>query len=172
MPSISSRLFNILVRATVPFAYRPPLDILKQRARMDKAGAKFGPPKNSAIAISDIETPVAGRWLMNPRADRTLLYLHGGAFVFRLPAMHTPFVMRICERGGYQAFMPWYRLAPENPFPAAPQDCLGAYRYLLEAGHKSDQIVLMGDSAGGNLVLALLHLIKREGLPMPSALSA
>ena len=75
-------------------------------------------------------------------------------------------VSRLCAATGASAFMPWYRLAPEHPFPAAPEDCLAAYRYLLQTC-PPEQIFIMGDSAGGNLTLSLLNLIKREQLPMP-----
>ncbi len=148
--------------------YRPQMD------RMDKTQEK---PLRIGIAIEEIdvpEAPIAGRWIRNQQANsgqgkpQTILYLHGGAFSFRMVHGHTAMVSGFCLDAGASAFMPWYRLAPEHPFPAAPEDCLAAYRYLLDSGHLASNIVVMGDSAGGNLALSLLHLIKRVGLPMPS----
>ncbi len=67
-----------------------------------------------------------------------------------------------------RAFIPDYRLAPEHPLPAAHEDCFAAYRWLLAAGHDPSRIVLVGDSAGGLLVLAVLQRIRDAGLPAPS----
>lgn len=127
----------------------------------------FGRPTHVDNAASDTAPP---SYQDNPLPGRTVvLYLHGGAFVMRMPSSHGAMVGAICARAKVSAFMPWYRLAPEHPFPAAPEDCLGAYRYLLELGYRSNNIVVMGDSAGGNLALALLHQIKQAELPMPGA---
>jgi acetyl esterase/lipase len=97
-----------------------------------------------------------------------ILWLHGGAFIFpAMPDGHLPFVNRLCRSLSASAFLPDYRLAPANPFPAALNDCESAYRLLLDAGVSPDRIVLGGESAGGNLVVALLYRIRKQGLPMP-----
>jgi acetyl esterase/lipase len=122
------------------------------------------------ISVEDVKVPIAGRWLRNPDgiSKQVILYLHGGAFIIRMPESYSEMVSRLCIGIDASAFMPWYRLAPENPFPAAVEDSLGAYRYLLES-HTPDNVVVMGDSAGGNLTLSLLNLIKQSGMPMPRA---
>jgi epsilon-lactone hydrolase len=103
-------------------------------------------------------------------ADRPLvLYLHGGAF-------------EVCSARAYQAFcsdlalrlqavvvVPDYRLAPEHPFPAAVEDATAAYRSLLDAGTPASTIALIGDSAGGGLVLSCIITARREGWPQPAA---
>jgi epsilon-lactone hydrolase len=61
-----------------------------------------------------------------------------------------------------------YRLAPEHPFPAAPQDCLAAYQWLLKSGVKPKHLVVVGDSAGGGLVLAMLASLRQAALPQPA----
>ncbi|MBZ2168367.1 alpha/beta hydrolase [Marinobacter sp. F4216] len=97
-----------------------------------------------------------------------ILWLHGGAFV--LPAMpdaHFTFVERLCDGLSASAFLPDYRLAPAHPYPAGLDDCEAAYRLLLDSGVPPASIVLGGESAGGNLLVALLHRIRRSGLPMP-----
>jgi acetyl esterase/lipase len=110
-------------------------------------------------------------WLDVPgsRPDRVILYLHGGAFAFRLPRLQTAMVARWCRALGARALMPRYRLAPEHPFPAGPDDCLAAYRWLLEHCGDPRRIVIAGDSAGGNLTLVTLQRARDAGLPLPAA---
>lgn len=98
-----------------------------------------------------------------------VLWLHGGAFVMPAsPNLHLVMVARLCRDLNAGGFVPDYRLAPFHRFPAALDDCEFAYRALLEQGYAPSQIVLGGDSAGGNLVLGLLQRARSRGLPMPS----
>ena len=98
-----------------------------------------------------------------------LLWLHGGAFILPAsPAAHLEMVARLASRLGAHGFLPDYRLAPRNKFPAALDDCERAYEALLDLGFPSAQIVLGGDSAGGNLTLGLLQRIRTRGWPMPA----
>jgi acetyl esterase/lipase len=96
-----------------------------------------------------------------------LLYIHGGAFVLRFPNLHAALAGRWCRRLGSRALLVDYRLAPEHPYPAALDDCVRAYRWLLEQNTDPGRIVIAGDSAGGNLVLATLHRLKAGGDPLP-----
>lgn len=100
--------------------------------------------------------------------DRVILYLHGGGFVVGSVKTRRMFTSCIANKLGYNVIAPEYRLAPEHPFPAAPQDCFAVYRELLKE-YAPDRIVLLGESAGGNLVLSVLLQIKAAGLPMPAA---
>lgn len=99
---------------------------------------------------------------------RHLLYLHGGAFCFHSPWLYRGLVMDLCRRSGTVGLIPDYRLAPEHPFPAALEDSLACYRALLAQGVEPGDIVLGGDSAGGQLALALLIRARDEGLPLPA----
>ena len=110
-------------------------------------------------------------WLDVPRSrpDRIFLYFHGGAFTVRLPKLQTAMVARWCRALGARALMVRYRLAPEHPFPAGPDDCLAAYRWLLDHCGDASQIVIAGDSAGGNLTLVTLLRARDAGLPLPGA---
>jgi monoterpene epsilon-lactone hydrolase len=146
------------------------VDITVLRAQMARFDAK--------IARVDPETRrapvdcagVAAEWIDVPesRPERMLLYLHGGAFMFRYPGTHAGMVSRWCRALGARALLPDYRLAPEHPYPAAPDDCHAAYRWLLAQGHDPRHIVIAGDSAGGNLTLVTLQRIRAAGEPLPA----
>lgn len=103
----------------------------------------------------------------NP-TDRVVLYIHGGGFLGGSVETRRMFTTYIANRMEYNVAAVEYRLAPEFPFPAAPQDCLAVYRQIVRK-FAPKHIVLLGESAGGNLVLALLLQIKASGLPMPAA---
>lgn len=111
---------------------------------------------------------VSARAILPDRArkGRLVLYLHGGAFVFYVP-MHDRLVIPFCRAARSALVVPEYRLAPEFPFPAALDDCLTAYRCLLEDGADPEQLVLAGDSAGGGLAVGLLLRLRDLNLPMP-----
>jgi monoterpene epsilon-lactone hydrolase len=113
---------------------------------------------------------VIGEWIAVPetRHERVILYLHGGSFAFRFPNAYAALAARLCRRLNARALLPDYRLAPEHPFPAAPDDCHAAYRWLLATGVDPKQIVLAGDSAGGNLALVTLHRVLAAGEPLPA----
>lgn len=166
MTSLTAQLLNAIVRISVSMTWRASLDVEASRGKIIRSERPLKLPAN--ITIEDIEAPASGRWVRpTSPIERVILYLHGGAFLFRLPGLHTPFVADLVAQSGVQAFMPWYRLAPEHPFPAAPQDCLAAYRHLL-AHFDPSNIVVVGDSAGANLTLSLLHATKAQSLPMPA----
>lgn len=98
-----------------------------------------------------------------------ILYLHGGAFVFPAsPNLQVELLGRLCSDLDAVGFMPDYRLIPRHPWPAALDDCERGYRGLLNLGFAPEHIVVMGESAGGNLVLCLLQRIRKAGLPMPA----
>lgn len=102
-----------------------------------------------------------------PEDAPVLLYLHGGAYIMGAPATHAHLAARLALLAGIRAVLPDYRLAPENPFPAATDDVMTCYKALLAEGVKAKRIAVCGDSAGGGLTLALLYQIGEESLPMP-----
>ena len=81
----------------------------------------------------------------------------------RTPKAHGAFVSELTQRTGMLAVMPEYRLAPEEPFPAAVEDVMACYRELLSLGYAPEDIVVAGDSAGGNLTMVLLQQAKKRG---------
>jgi acetyl esterase/lipase len=97
-----------------------------------------------------------------------LLWLHGGAFILpAAPTAHLEMVAHLASKIGAHGFLPDYRLAPRNKFPAGLDDCERAYRAVLDLGFPPERIVLGGDSAGGHLTMGLLQRIRKNGWPMP-----
>ena len=101
-------------------------------------------------------------------ADRAILYLHGGGYVFGSPVSHRDLGEYLSKAARISVYMLDYRLAPENPYPAAVDDATAAYRALLEMGFKPGNIAISGDSAGGGLTVATLLNIRNQKLPMPA----
>ncbi|CAJ0828252.1 13317_t:CDS:2 [Entrophospora sp. SA101] len=106
--------------------------------------------------------------------DRVILYIHGGAYFLGSAAQHRFLIQKVVKASAARAFSVDYRLAPQSPFPAALVDMLAAYLYLIQpptdAGFEPinpQNIVVMGDSAGGGLTIALLMVLRDAGLPQP-----
>jgi monoterpene epsilon-lactone hydrolase len=118
--------------------------------------------------------PISGEWVFPtarnaaPAQDGAILYLHGGGYVLCSPQTHRPITARLAIDTGLPVLVPRYRLAPEHPFPAALEDALDAYRWLLARGIPASRIVVAGDSAGGHLSASLAGEICRTGLPSPA----
>ncbi len=96
------------------------------------------------------------------------MYIHGGGFVVGSVKTRRAFTGYVADRMGYNVAAVEYRLAPEAPFPAASQDCFSVYRELIML-YDPLHVVILGESAGGNLVLSTLLRIKAAGLPQPAA---
>jgi len=110
-------------------------------------------------------------WISAPNAsaDRAVLYVHGGGYVIGSVNTHRDLMGRISRASGARVLGVNYRLAPEHPFPAAVDDSVAAYRWLLAQGIKSNHISVAGDSAGGGLTVATLVAIRDAKLPVPGA---
>lgn len=121
---------------------------------------------------------ISGLWVADERAgcrtgphgaDRVLLHLHGGAFLLGSPRTHRGLAGLLSRVTRGPVLLPRYRLAPEHLHPAALDDALAAYRWLLEeAAVPPERLAVSGDSAGGGLALSLLLRAKHEGLPLPA----
>lgn len=106
----------------------------------------------------------------NGGADRWILQLHGGGYIGPMKNVYRNFALHYseCNEGG-RVVTPDYRVAPDYPFPAALEDAVDAYHWILEQGAKQEQIVIAGDSAGGGLALALCLYLKDQGEILPKA---
>ena len=144
------------------------LTIAERRAQYDRAERVFPTPADVAIeAVTAAERPA--EWLRPPgvRTDAAVLYLHGGGYVIGSPRSHRHLAAAIARAAGTPALLVDYRLAPEHPFPAALEDALAAYAWLLARGIAPEQVVVAGDSAGGGLTVATLLALRDRGLPGP-----
>jgi acetyl esterase/lipase len=104
------------------------------------------------------------------RTDAPLiLYFHGGGWVLGWYHTHRMLTARLAQAAGMPVLAVDYRLAPEHPFPSALDDCLAAYRWLLAQGWPPSRILFAGDSAGGNLVVAVMLALRDSGEPLPAA---
>jgi acetyl esterase/lipase len=101
-------------------------------------------------------------------ADKAVLYLHGGGYVLGSINTHRELAARISQASGARCLVIDYRLGPEHPFPAAVEDAVAAYRWLLEAGYAPERLAIAGDSAGGGLTMATLLALRDAKLPMPA----
>jgi len=127
------------------------------------------------VTFEEIEFELfGGEWLhpQEVKKDRVLLYLHGGGYVIGSPRTHRALAGKIAKGISADCLLIDYRKAPENPYPAALDDSYQAFNYLLEKGFKADQIVVVGDSAGGGLAVALqFELLEfHQQLPLCSVL--
>ncbi len=139
------------------------------RAVYDGLGATFPTPDDVVHERLDA-AGVPAEWSDAPgtAADRAILYLHGGGYVIGSIASHRHLVAALARAAGARALSLGYRLAPEHPFPAAVEDAVAGYRFLLASGFSPAKIALAGDSAGGGLTVASLVAIRDAGLPQPA----
>ena len=101
-------------------------------------------------------------------AENVILYFHGGVYVIGTAVASVPLVSEVVRRAGAKAITLDYRLAPENPYPAAVEDAKAAYEALLKQGLDAGQIAFAGESAGGGLAVAALLALRDAGVPLPS----
>lgn len=158
-----------LKRQFKPKLLHPDFDPVRFRKALDRDMGR-----RSVAADVDIQAvarnEVRGEWNspIGSQSPRVILYCHGGGYLFGSPLSYRSFTTRLAKAADARVFVLDYRLAPEHPFPAAADDVLAAYRWLLETTSAQD-IILAGDSAGAGLSLSLLEQIRQAGLPKPAA---
>jgi monoterpene epsilon-lactone hydrolase len=151
----------------------PPLangDIKAMRAATEQMGQML--PVDPAAKFDPVLAgSVKAEWCITPDVDegRVILYLHGGGYVSGSPAVYRSFAANLSRAAQARVLVIDYRLAPEHPFPAAVEDSIASYRWLLAQGAAPARIVVAGDSAGGGLTAATLVAIRDAGLPIPAA---
>ena len=133
--------------------------------------AAFG-GTTAAVAFERVSAGgVDGEWIApaNAPEDKAILYFHGGGFRIGSVNSHRDLIAQIALTTGCRVLAINYRLAPEHRFPAALDDALAAYGWMLDRGLKSDNVAFAGDSAGGNLALASMLALRERGIPLPVA---
>ena len=144
--------------------------VADMRARLDKIARYLKRAFGVAVEATTVNGLYA-EWLRPKKSanGKVLLYLHGGAYLVGSCRTHRQMVSHIARAAGINALVPEYRLAPEHPFPAAIEDAVGVYRWLLANGYNSADVFIAGDSAGGGLTVATLLELRHAGIPMPAA---
>ena len=130
---------------------------------------KYPIPKEIEIKSILLEK-IPAEWVIpsDPIKDRVILYLHGGGMIMGSPLTCRRLTSAVAKATNIKILSIDYRLVPEHPFPAQLDDCLNAYKWLLSNGFKNDQIIIAGDSAGGNLTLTTLLKIRDMGIGLPA----
>ncbi|EON95952.1 putative lipase esterase protein [Phaeoacremonium minimum UCRPA7] len=118
-----------------------------------------------------VKTPLfQAEWITAPEAeqDRVIVYLHGGGYVIGSVESYRDYSERLSRAAKARVLFVEYRLAPENPFPAAVDDAVHAYRWVLAQGIKPDRVAIAGDSAGAALAMSVMFTAKDAGDPLPA----
>jgi monoterpene epsilon-lactone hydrolase len=172
MQSLRSRIYYLLTKRALAKSRQRKVPIPQGRlARELQSDRMFRMPKGLSIEPCSV-AGVTGEWLRPGVADGDgiVLYLHGGAYIYGSTVTHRGIASKLAIASGCPVLVINYRLAPENPFPAALDDAFAVYAGLLET-HPGVPIALAGDSAGGGLALALALKARDEGFERPSALA-
>ncbi len=167
MPSDDIKKVREMIAGLPP---RTGMSIPERRATMDAWDKAYPVADDVTVASAKVaEVPV--EWITAPNAseDAVLLFIHGGGYVIGSPDSHRHLVANLSEETGLQGLLVDYRLAPEDPFPAAVEDAISVYAALLTHGFEAEEIVVAGASAGGGLVIAMMLAIRDANLPLPAA---
>lgn len=144
-------------------------DIEAVRSAWESVHAHSAPPPETdvrAVTAGGVPALAVGE----THTDRpSLLYLHGGGYLLGSAFGYRAHAGALAAAAGTTALVPDYRLAPEHPHPAAIQDAVAAYLWMLDRGTPARQLTVTGDSSGGGLVLSLLLTLRDRGLPLPGA---
>ncbi len=141
------------------------------RQQVEKGAGKMGKlPEDINIVQVNINGLYA-EWLMPADAskNKVILYFHGGGYISGTCSAHKAITAKFVKGTGIGALLFEYRLAPENPYPSALEDALKVYKWLMEQDIDPNQIVFVGDSAGGGLCLAALLALRDQGIGLPAA---
>lgn len=163
--SVGGELLARISRHWESFAEVSPADLQELRIAFEGLQGQFDPPPN--VSVRSVNAGGVPGLLLTPQPEEpaTLLYLHGGGYVTGSAFGYRPLAGALAGSAGTGVIVPDYRLAPEHPFPAAVEDAVRSYRWLLDRG--AARIIVAGDSAGCGLVLSCLLSLKQQDLPMP-----
>ena len=141
----------------------------QSRANFEAMSRNFKPAADASFERVDADG-VAAEWVSTEAGKQlpVILFFHGGGYCIGSAETHRDLVSRLCTAAGARALSVDYRLAPEHPFPAAVDDGVAAYRWLIGQGVPASSIVIAGDSAGGGLALATLLALEEAGDELPA----
>jgi acetyl esterase/lipase len=177
MQSLRSKIVIGLIKNRHLFRFKLKPEVVDEnfsveefRRSIDKVSARVRLPKDVS-SEKIIANGLNAEWIIpaNPIKGKALLYIHGGGFISGSCLTHRMHVAKFANGCQLQSLVFDYRLAPEHPFPAALDDCVLAYKWLLDQGYNPENIVVGGESAGATLVLSLLLALKENGIAFPKA---
>jgi epsilon-lactone hydrolase len=166
---MSQQQLDSLIQMLSAEAFLHAPTIAERRAGGEQTAAMF--PVDPEVKREPVQAgPVKAEWVTAPGAvpGRAILYLHGGAYVLGSINTHRALAALISKAAQASVLVIDYRLAPEHPFPAAVEDSVAAYKWMLSTGLKPERIAVAGDSAGGGLTIAALVAIREAQLPTPA----
>ncbi|UCC45032.1 MAG: alpha/beta hydrolase [Candidatus Zixiibacteriota bacterium] len=170
MRSLRSRLFRLVVKYWMSPKFNAHTTIQEQRRALEGFAGLSILPAGTRVQPVKIGT-LSAEWISvgdNPE-QRAVLYVHGGAYNIGSLNTHRDIAARIAKASKMKTLSIDYRLAPEHDHPAAVEDVVSAYRWLLENGYSPRNIVIAGDSAGGGLAVAALVSLRDAGEQLPAA---
>jgi acetyl esterase/lipase len=158
---------NGAIRALLSSKPRP-VGWAERRERLDEVGSTWPPADDVTCEAVDCDG-VPGEWSLAPGSERSraLLYFHGGGYCSGSIISHRRLVTEAGRAARMRTLAIDYRRAPEHPFPAAHEDAMAAWRFLRRQDIAANHITVGGDSAGGNLALALIQRLRAAGEPLP-----
>jgi len=168
--SFKSRFWRTVLRATFK---NKKLSIAELRANGVKNSKMLGEvSKNITVEKINMEG-IQAEWLIpfpsSAHSEKVILYLHGGGYVTGSIEDHRMMCGLLANATGVKVLIPEYRLAPEHPFPAALDDALKVYQWLLDQGYSPTNMIIAGDSAGGGLSVATVLALKEKSGSLPAA---
>lgn len=179
--SVKSRMFHVILRYRHLLQGKLRREVIDKSTSIERLRAEA---EASAARLKQLPEGVrfeaadyAGcnaEWVVpvGARSDKLVLYFHGGGFVMGSSQSHRGIVAGFMRRLGCRALVFDYRLAPEHPAPAAVEDGVAIYSWLLTEGYRPENIAFAGDSSGGGIELGALLKLKDEGLPLPAVCAA
>jgi monoterpene epsilon-lactone hydrolase len=146
-----------------------PVGWAERRRRIDEVGSTWPSAEDIALEVVDLDG-VLGEWSIAPGSDPSyvLMYFHGGGYCSGSILSHRRLVTEAGRAGRLRTLAVQYRLAPEHPYPSALDDAWTAWRFLRRQGVAGDRIAIGGDSAGGNLAVALMNRLRDAGETLPA----
>lgn len=168
---VPSPVMRLGLHAARPIILSPRVSLATRRRLVDALTRVGRAPRGTRCQRSPLGGVLCERAVPpGVSSDRIVLYLHGGGYALGSARAYRGFAARLAAVVGAEAVVPDYRLSPEHPYPAALEDVIAVYRGLLDTGHDPTSIIVVGDSAGGGLTLALVASLRARDIELPRAL--
>jgi len=168
--TLKNYLRNYALKLLIRLLFKQHSTIEQTRARTAR-NARWMKKSSEDILVENVDMDgLNAEWIREADhvGEKVFLYLHGGGYVTGSPDSHRNLCAALAKSTRMKVLLLEYRLAPEHPFPAALEDTTCAYRWLVMQGFEAENIIIVGDSAGGGLSLAAIQALRDEGAPLPA----